>query len=391
MDNGPNRQVVSIVNVFNVSLGDSEQNVATVALDDRKRFATANETYMALGSGTVTKALRVGALMISVRAGTAPASDGNDPTSQVYTLDPKRPVVDFNGTSSTDDDRLDGQFAGHVDVVVKGTFGTGDKVVYGTPAKAAEISDGMASVRLPIGLMDAPTKFIYVPGGLDELRRGTIAAMAVLSFRAGGNASEDPAQAAAVSTGTISYAGVDVDAYAYGVFKRGGPDVSYLRVHCATSPLTGGCTVFLDCKDMAGKSYFGEAGVIEADATAVWSSTDVAAVLDGGWSSGKGACDLLSNGTLEVQHMIRSGGALVNNSVVIGRSLVRAAELADLRRKLDDICYSVTGHLGRAGNGGGDPDNPNDDISTLEPTPCRSAAAAYVANDVDTNGDAPGF
>ena len=379
VNNVANRWVVGLGQVVGISMGDSDLNVATVALNARTVFATSNANYTPMGSTTSMKALGLGTLTVAISRMVG--------TNTIYTLDPGDPAVEGTG----EDAELDNSLAGNVDVMIKGAFKSGDKVLYGAARTAAKIADGMAAVSVPITAAGSSTEFIYVPGGVDALRPGAITAVAMRNFSRSGN---HPGKAA-MSMGMIEYAGVSVQAYAHGVVRGGGTDSSYVRVRCASST---DCTVFADCHDQAGMNYFEEAGTIDAGATSVVSSDMIAAVLGGGWSSGRGACDLMSNGDLEVQHMVRSGHTLVNNSAVVGRSLsLNEKQLMSIEKALDDICSSLPGHLGREGDADG-PDNDlattNDNISMVAATMCNNALAggAVVADDVDANGaDVPGF
>lgn len=377
MNNYMNRLVLSPMDVINISMGMGP-NRAEVALNNRKAFASGNDSYTPMGSTASTHALRVGRLTVTINGGGTPAASDDRIPGQVYTLNPQRAAVDYEGTAETTDDELHSSLAGNVDVVVKGVFRSGDMLVYGSPRKAAKIDGGMAAVSVPISLAGGQTDFVYVPGGVDDLRPGRINAMAMLNFSAAGNNPGQPA----TSAGVISYAGVDTHAYAQGVVRGGGTDSSYLRVRCASA---AACTVFLDCHDQMGMNHFDEAGTIDAGATAVWSSDDVASVLGGGWSAGRGACDLLSDGDLNVQHMVRSGHTLINNSTVVGRSLVED-QIAGIKTVVDNICSSVVGHSGRMA----DNTDPAAPVSAIAATACKNALAVVVGNDVDTNGDAPG-
>ena len=404
------RQVLALADVVNISMGMGP-NVGTVALAARTRFAVSNATYTPPGSSTPTSALRLGTLTVTITGDT----DRNYATAagRVYTLDPDDPAVEWddNNTSAnlTDDEYdLDSSLAGNVDVVVKGAFKSGDLVVYGPERTKAKMSDGMAAVSIPITGAGSSTEIIYVPGGVETLRPGDITAMAMLNFSRAGNAAGLPA----VSVGRIEYAGIKVDAYAHGVVKGGGTDKSFLRVRCASAT---DCTVFLDCHDEAGDNYFDEAGTVGGGETAVWNSDDVATVLSGGWSSGRGACDLLSSGTLEVQHMVRSGHTLINSSAVVGRSLSEAA-LASIDKVVNDICSAVVGHKGRTfkyntilGDYDGDANTPatyplqqnvdsdsnpilTDDVSAIAATACKNVNAVVVPDTTDTdNNPANGF
>ena len=379
MNNVGNRQVLATANVIGISMGESALNAATVALNARTVFATSNDTYTPRGATAATRALRVGTLAVTINNMTAAGAI-------IYTLDPSDMAVEGTGADAD----LDNALAGNVDVVVSGAFKTGDMVYYGDMRTPAKISGGMAAVSIPITGVNSSTPFLYVPGGVDPLRPGRINAVAMRNFSRAGNAAGKPA----MSFGTISYAGVATHAYAHGVVRGGGTDSSYIRVRCANATA---CTVFADCHDQDGMNYFEEAGTIPAGATAVVSSDMIAARLGGGWSSGRGACDLMSNGDLEVQHMVRSGHTLVNNSAVVGRSLsLNEQHLTDIKSVVDNICMSVEGHSGRVGHLGdstnptADDNNATNDVSAIAETMCKNAKATVVADTVDTNGAADG-
>ena len=379
VNNVPNRQVVALAPVVGISFND-EDRAATVALGDRTAFATSNATYRPADATEATNALKVGTLTVSVT--------GTSGGSTIYTTDPAKPAV-----SSGDNASLDDSLTGDVSVIVEGNFQTGDQVIYGSPAQEAEIDGGMAAVEVPISASGSSTAFIYVPGGVDDLRPGTITAIAVLDFNAQNNNPGRPASSAA----TISYAGVDVGAYAYGVVRGGGQgDTSYLRVRCesgpAGAPATAGCQVFLDCHGQDGAAYFGEAGNVPTKGTVAWSSDDVAGVLGGGWSRGRGTCDVLSNGTVEVQHMVRSGTTLMNNSAVVGRDDLLEGRLADIKTVVDNICDSVDGHAGR--DAVVDETTPANNVAAIAATACKNAIGQHgrqtVVDALDTNGADPG-
>ena len=204
------------------------------------------------------------------------------------------------------------------DVTVTGPFGSGDMVYLGT--KALTVAGGVASGSVGIeGLLQSKgMKVIYVPGGVDDLKPSTLVAVGMLDFDDGMNASpkSGPTATGGVSLGNIVYDGYTSQGYAYGVVRGGGTDSSHVRIGC-TSP--SGCNVFLDCTDQAGMSYFGELDMIGGNGTSVSSSDVIADALGGGWSSGRGSCSLVSNAALEVQHMVRAGHMLINNSVVVNK------------------------------------------------------------------------
>lgn len=382
------RQVLKMAYVVGISMGDSTLNQATVALDNRMVFATSNETYTPRGATSATRALGVGTLAVTINAMSG--------TDTIYTLDPSDEAVE--GTAPDRD--IDNSLAGNVDVMIKGAFKTGDMVLYGAQRTSAKIEGGMAAVSVPITGNNSTTSIIYVPGGVDPLRPGDITAVAMRNFSRAGNASGKPA----MSMGTISYLGVDVEAYAHGVVRGGGLDSSYVRVRCADARGADACVVFADCHDQAGMNYFEEAGVVAAGATAVVSSDMIAAALGGGWESGRGACDILSNGSLEVQHMVRSHDLLINNSAVVGRSLSEN-RLASIDKALADICSSVDGHGARMAAGADTPNDATDDVAAIAATMCRNAFGKYSGarnsdggttitpdlDDLDTNGTDDGI
>ena len=223
-----------------------------------------------------------------------------------------------------------------------------------------------------------------MPGGVDVLKPGAFIAGAAYLFNDRRNANTPILP---MSQGEIKYAGVEVEGYAYGVVKGGGSDTSYVRVTCEH---TMDCLVFGDCAGADGTEYFSAAPPIPAGETVAWSSDEIAAVLGGGWTEGRGRCDLHSTGQLSVQHMVRSGHTLVNNSTVVGRGLDESRDdrLATIDMVVDNICESVVGHYGRMGDADGPDDNAatlTDNISAHDATPCKNALARAIADNVDTN------
>ena len=236
---------------------------------------------------------------------------------------------------------IDASLGGQISLSVGGPFQSGDKVVFGagSAARQVEPEGGKASNKLELKATAGVT-IVYVPGGKGILKPSTFAATAKYSFN---NLDNDNDVRITGSTGTIKYAGVNVEGYAYGVVKGGGVDQSYLRVTCEAG---GSCSVFADCTDQSGTGYFGALleDRIPAGATVAVDSAALAKVLDGGWETGRGRCDLYSNASLAVQHMVRSGGVLINNSTVVGRGLDERADagaLASILGSIGDVCDSV--------------------------------------------------
>ena len=217
--------------------------------------------------------------------------------------------------------------AGNVVISVAGTSGafrTGDKVYYGPNGSTREFTMGANGVATySVSLSDALSGQMirYVPNGTDPLRPATLTATLALNFTDPDNASGAvPMQKADAA---ISYGGIALKAYAYGVVSESGAGRSSVRVTCAggvTPPATG-CTVFWDCTDQEGASYFSNPTTVGLNQTVPFQSATIAeAFPGGGWERGRGSCDLWSDGDLEVQHMNRTGSIQVNNSVVIGAS-----------------------------------------------------------------------
>ena len=221
----------------------------------------------------------------------------------------------------------------------------------------------------------------YVPGGVDVLKPGTFMAGAAYLFNDRRNAN---APIPSMSQGEIKYAGVEVEGYAYGIVKGDGMDTSYVRVTCED---TMDCLIFGDCTGADGTEYFSAAPPVSAGETVAWSSDDIAAVLGGGWTKGRGRCDLHSTGQLSVQHMIRSHDLLINSSTVVGRGLdeSRDDKLDTIEMVVDNICASVVGHEGRMAVTTPDDGDLTNEVSGHDATPCKSVLARVIPATLDTN------
>ena len=239
-------------------------------------------------------------------------------------------VLDSDASAATAT-TLHSSLSGTLDITVGGRMQENDAVILGANQTQADSKafrmgeNGVATLGLV--LENIPSMdIIYVPGGVATLRPAVFKATAEVNFNDARNAGgpvRTATGAIAEAEGRLSYQGVNPAAYAYGVVRsaaNGGMERSFLRVTCADTP--AGCSVFLDCNGQDGTGYFGQITTdsepLANNATEVFTSDEIAAALPGGgWESGRGQCDLLSNGNLQVQHMIRSGGIQVNNSVVI--------------------------------------------------------------------------
>ena len=209
-------------------------------------------------------------------------------------------------------------FGGDLDVAVNGAFGPDDSLTFG--GKKLEISGNSATGAIAIAdVGTSSTPVIYIPGGQVDLRPSTITAQFRLDFDDAKSADRLVDKPAPATRGTIRFAGIRKEAYAYAVVKPNGAAVSYVRATCKGA---GGCKVFADCNDQVGNRYFGELGMIGFGQTQVFNSNQIGEAVGGGWDTGRGRCDLYSSGGMAVQHLINQGGTLVNNSVVIGSSII---------------------------------------------------------------------
>lgn len=272
---------------------------------------------------TPAPALRIGAINVAAPTSIPKDLGGEDPA--VVTSDTA------NGTTTQRDpsdyevgDGLNGDAV----VTVAGPFQSGDKVYLGAKAMSIDGGVAMGSVDIETLLQSTGMSVIYVPGGVDDLKPSTFVGTAKLDFDDDENsasANAGPLLTRGTSSGTLGYKGFTDQGYAYGIVKGGGTDQSFVRVTCeAPAP----CVIFADCTDQAGMSYFGGPVSVGAGETGVVSSDDIAAALGGGWDSGRGRCDMVSNGGLSIQHMVRAGHVLVNNSVVVNKA-IKAVTIPD--------------------------------------------------------------
>ena len=339
-----------------MGMGDT----AYVAIKDRTKIATGGTPDPSASDPTkATMGLKVGTLTVGV--------------SQMN-------IWELDGSGYLPKDAIDGSLSGQIDLSLGGRFQSGDRVLVGSgpTALSAEIDGMMAEVTVQTAVI-AGMSIVYVPGGVDALKPGTFTAAGAYLFNDRRNANGP----IGMSQGEIKYAGIEVEGYAYGVVRGNGADTSFVRVTCET---TAACAVFADCTGQDGMEYFEAAPPISGGATVVWDSDDIEGLMGDGWTAGRGRCDVLSNGELSVQHMVRSGHTLINSSAVVGRSLDLRADRAraQIDTVADNICASVVGHLGREAVTS-DNDDATDEVSGHEATACRNAMARLIANGFDTN------
>ena len=324
-------EILRLAPALTASLGSPSE--ANVDIENRK--ALANGLVVRMSGGQRTSGLKVGDLSIEV------TDRANAPRVLLANSYPADLTTTSNGT-------LDRTLAGTAEVTVTGPFQEGDRILLGTSldsgsgTKTTTASGGSATVSVPIDAMDA-MPLVYLPGGIMDLRPGVFRASLALDFNDDANDSRDYAS----SSGTVRYAGVTTQAYAHGVSRANDLEVtSLLRLTCASvTPPATGCNVFLSCNGEDGADYFGDltgAAAIPSGGTGVYSSGQIASALSGGWREGAGRCDLMSNGVLEVQHMLRTSGlTLHNNSVVVGRTRTNRIGLLRSRAILDGSTWAL--------------------------------------------------
>lgn len=297
--------------------GAPQSNVEQVSVRDRKTIIAVlakTKDPSVKNPDDAGPALRIGTINISPPASIPRDLGGEDPA--VITTD------DDDAQLPVEEREVGDGLSGDAVVTVYGPFQTGDKVYLGTRSMSIDGGAAMGSMGIESLLRSEDgMNVIYVPGGVDDLKPRRFVATAALDFDDSDNSSEISSGPPGppfygVSQGTLQYRGFSSQGYAYGVVRGGGMEQSQVRVTCEASTA---CVIFADCTDQAGMSYFGGPVQVGPGATEVVSSDEIAAALDGGWSSGRGRCDMVSSGALSVQHMVRSGDALINNSLVVNK------------------------------------------------------------------------
>ena len=275
----------TLVTAVDVTLRSDPMPIGTVSLMDRKVLTGATEA-MPTGS------LNLGTLTFAIISGGSTRALAEKSTNM-------DPLVDL------------ASFPGDLVVTASGNFQTDDKVMLGEAELTRSEDGGSYSGSIAVEEATAGVPITYVPGGVDNLLPTTFNATVAVQYDDELNAS-GPVEGQQ-ATATISYEGISLAAYAHGIVKAGGAATTYLRVAC---PGAADCSVFASCRDQSGGSHFGELGVVAAGGLEVYDSNEIGEALAGGWETGRGRCDLLSDGVLEVQNMLNQGSANVNNSLV---------------------------------------------------------------------------
>ena len=360
---------------------------ASVGMGDTAYVAITDRTKIARGGTPDPSASDPASAMMGLRVGTLSVGVSQN---NIWELD---------GSGFLPKDEIDGSLSGQINLTVGGRFQSGDRVVVGSgPTALMATIDGMMAEASVQTAVIAGMNIVYVPGEVDALKPGTFTAGAAHLFNDRRNANGP----IGMSTGEIKYAGIDVEGYAYGVVRGGAMDRSFVRVTCEGSTA---CAIFADCTGQDGMEYFEAAPPIDAGATVAWNSDDIEGLIGDDWTAGRGRCDVYSNNELSVQHLVRSGGILVNSSAVVGRSLDLHADRtrAMIEMVVDDICDAVVGHSGRDAHlgdadnpmtpdtsGPDGTDDPSNNVSAVDATTCRSLLAVELPDTIDANGEAPG-
>ena len=193
---------------------------------------------------------------------------------------------------------LDGSF-------MRGSFGL-DTVV-GNPDAAVGANGEFDGEH---GLRTSALK--YSPNGSDPLRSGTLRSTFSVEM-ANEGAPRKPQQ---IGEFTMTYAGIEAERTVHGIAPLDSSEMSNLRIKCESSVP---CTVYLECDDADGDTWFAQLEEPVANReTLRLSSAALAQTLgmeDVGWS-GRLSCAVLSERDVAVQVLARSENVLTNQTYV---------------------------------------------------------------------------
>ena len=178
-----------------------------------------------------------------------------------------------------------------------------------------EMGEASGSFRLDATRSGASVS--YIPDGETDLERGDFETTFAVDFD---DRLRNPGSVKGEAT--LGYAGIIPKASAYAI---PGPDneamdVANVRIKCEAGTFST-CDVFLDCDAQDGVSYFGQAASeLTGGATEHLTSAEIAEILGVDTWSGRLSCDVLSNNDASAQVLVRTGGALINNTYVSGKN-----------------------------------------------------------------------
>ena len=289
-------------------------------------FAGGRTTFLRGLPGTL------GSVMVGVATAAACTTDDPIPEGCALQLDGKEFTIDRNG---------DGQ--GTLNVSVTGDFREDDSVwlehngqrgMQDTEALEMQDDGSMTGMfRLsdvagasnpatgPAGDLDreqgvATRTLHYMPNGEVPLREASFRSRYSVDFADNAVRDKNPTPASGEHTTVYPRSSIEDTQHAYAIPGVGSDDTGNLRIKCevATS-----CTVYLECDDAAGDSWFAElAAPIAGRATQLVQSGDIADMLnlgEDGWE-GELSCSVLSTRKISVQLLTRSAQTLVNTTYV---------------------------------------------------------------------------
>lgn len=255
-----------------------------------------------------------------------PDDDGGDSVEGLFL---GSHVLFDDGVLQRDGDGWDvdtGDGEGTITLTVGANFRSGDVVFIdldGSSGPTASLGEvftisGSTATSGPIPVDAAINNvfpIFFLPNDTDELAPETFSVSAAIDYNLATNKTD--ATLPQTDPATIEFNGIFEGGYAYGVVKRDGADVSFVRV---TNELNSPASIFMSCTDDAGNSYFGDFGIQAAGTTKAYNSTVIGNTI-GGTFTGRGACSILTDGDISVQHKIRTSDVLTDNSVVVGRDI----------------------------------------------------------------------
>jgi hypothetical protein len=179
-----------------------------------------------------------------------------------------------------------------------------------------DVDEGSAGGSFRLQTTKAISNIYYVPDGGMDMERGDFKTTFDVDFDDRLNNHRDVSGEA-----LLRYAGIFLEASAYAI---PGPDneamdIANIRIKCEAGTFND-CDVYLDCDAQDGTSYFGQAvSGLEGGATEHLTAAEVADILGVDTWAGRLSCDVLSSNGASAQVLVRTGGALINNTYVSGK------------------------------------------------------------------------
>jgi hypothetical protein len=236
------------------------------------------------------------------------------------TDDPSVPVQDDGETAFT----LSDSGRGDVSVAVIGNVRDTDTAFFDRDAdgkmddgEALDVGGGAASESFRLDGTKSGARVYVVPDGDTMIERGEF--LTIFSVEYDEPTNQNPGSAYAVAV--LQYDGIAFRSSAYAI---PGPDneatdVANVRLKCEASTFST-CTVYLDCDAQDGTSYFGQVPTkLSGGVTEHLTSAEIADLLGVDTWEGRLSCDVLATSATSSQVLVRTGGALINNTYVSGK------------------------------------------------------------------------